>query len=100
MQYSCEAALKRREREQPTGFCRQGKFCEARFYMDHVAQVGNLPYRRLAVGKRSKLMGPADYQSAARQTASLRYDFSLDRAGGPDTLAAMRTGRTHSHLAA
>ena len=25
--------------------------------MDHVAQVGNLPYRRLAVGKRSKLMG-------------------------------------------
>jgi hypothetical protein len=29
-----------------------------------------------------------------------RYDFSLDRAGCPDTLAAMRTGRTHTHLAA
>ncbi len=29
-----------------------------------------------------------------------RYDFSLDRAGRPDTLAAMRTGRTNSHLAA
>jgi hypothetical protein len=51
-----------------------------------VAQVGNLPYRRLAVGKRLKLAVPADYQSAIRQTASLRYDFSLDRAEGPDTL--------------
>jgi hypothetical protein len=29
-----------------------------------------------------------------------RYDFSLDRAGCPDTLAAMRMGRTNSHLAA
>jgi len=65
-----------------------------------VAQVGNLLCRRLAVGKRLKLTVPADYQSAIRQTASLRYDFSLDRAGGPDTLAAMRTGRTKSHLAA
>jgi len=65
-----------------------------------VAQVGNRLYRRLAAGKRSKLAAPADYQSATRQTASLRYDFSLDRAGGPDTLAAMRTGRTKSHLAA
>ena len=68
--------------------------------MDHVAQVGNLPYRRLAVGKRLKLAVSADYQSATWQPASLRYDFSLDRAGCPDTLAAMRTGRTHTHLAA
>jgi hypothetical protein len=28
-----------------------------------------------------------------------RHDFSLDRAGGPDMMAGMRTGRTNSHLA-
>ena len=38
-----------------------------------VAQVGNLLYRRLAVGRASEAGGPADYQSAIQQTDCLRY---------------------------
>jgi hypothetical protein len=39
-----------------------------------VAQVGNLLYRRLVVGRLLAYRAAADCQSATRQTASLRYD--------------------------
>jgi hypothetical protein len=38
-----------------------------------VAQVGNLLYRRLIVGRVRICEGAADYQSAIRQTVSLRH---------------------------
>jgi hypothetical protein len=46
-----------------------------------VAQIGNLLYRRLAVGESVNLCMAADCQSATRQTASLRYNkFPCSRA--------------------
>jgi hypothetical protein len=40
-----------------------------------VAQVGNLLYRRLVVGRLTAFRAAADYQSATQQTASLRYEL-------------------------
>src|SRR5216117_659427 len=38
-----------------------------------VAQIFNLPYRRIAFGRTPARVAVADYKSAIRQTASLRY---------------------------
>jgi hypothetical protein len=38
-----------------------------------VALVGNLPFRRLAVGRRLQIRRPADCQSATPQVANQRY---------------------------
>jgi len=53
-----------------------------------VAQVGNLPYRRLAVGNASAEVTAADCQSATQQTASLRYADGLGGGGGELQLSA------------
>jgi RNA 3'-terminal phosphate cyclase (ATP) len=53
-----------------------------------VAQVGNLPFRRLAVGNASEEATPADCQSATQQTASLRYTDGAGGVGGERQLSA------------
>ena len=44
-----------------------------------VAQVSNLPYLQLPVGRRGHVIAPADWKSATQQVANLRYvgDASL-----------------------
>jgi hypothetical protein len=44
-----------------------------------VAQVGNLLYRRLTVGRASGDLTAADCQSATQQTASLCYGVADNR---------------------
>jgi len=55
-----------------------------------VAQVGNLLFRRLAVGGASRAHGSADCQSATQQTASLRSGSRAEFAavGGPSTIGS------------
>ncbi len=53
-----------------------------------VAQVGNLQFRRLAVGNTSEEATPADCQSATPQTASLRCTDGAGGVGGERQLSA------------
>jgi RNA 3'-terminal phosphate cyclase (ATP) len=63
-----------------------------------VAQVGNLPFRRLAVGNTSEEATPADCQSATQQTASLRYTDGGGAGGGPQLSATVCLAGLPRHI--
>jgi hypothetical protein len=106
--FSLTPARSRWEREncfqlsgKPTdGFCSKGK-TKLKFSNGgsppmnrSVAQVGNLLYRRLAVGGGLASRTAADCQSATPQTASLRYNLAGTGSGKQST--SLRGSWNHS----